>query len=49
MVTLRGNDLVVVLSPQVHPIGSPGLEVSSNIDGAAGAVVLADGPELLEG
>lgn len=49
MVTLDGNNLVVVLRPQVHAVGSPGIEVSSNIDGSAGAVVLADGPVLMEG
>ena len=49
MVTLRGNNLVIVLSAQVHAVGSPGVEVGSDVDGAAGAVVLADGPVLLKG
>jgi hypothetical protein len=49
VVTLRSNNLVVVLSAQVHAVGSPGVEVGSDIDGAAGAVVLADGPVLLKG
>lgn len=49
MVTLGGDDLVVELSSQVHSVGSPGFEVSSNIDRSAGAVVLADRPILLKG
>lgn len=49
MVTLRGNNLVVVLRSQPHSLGGPGVEVSTDIDGSAGAVVVADGPVLLKG
>ena len=49
MVTLGCNNLVVVLSPQGHAKSSPGVEVSSDVDRSAGAVVLANGPVLLEG
>jgi hypothetical protein len=49
VVTLGSNDLVVVLSAQVHSLGLPGRKVSSDIDGSAGAVVLADRPVLLKG
>lgn len=46
-VTLSGHNLVVVATKAHASIG-PGLEVSLHVDGAARALVLADGPELLE-
>jgi hypothetical protein len=47
-VTLGGDDLVVVLT-ELHALGSPGVEVGLHVDGAGAALVLADGPVLVEG
>jgi hypothetical protein len=47
-VTLGGDDLVVV-GAELHASLFPGVEVSADIDAALGAVLLADGPVLLEG
>lgn len=49
MVTLGSNNLVVVLSAQVHSLRLPGRKVSCDINGSAGAVVLANRPVLLKG
>lgn len=48
-VALSSNDLVVVLGTQLEASPGPSVKVSTNIDGSAAALVLADGPELLEG
>ncbi len=48
LVALSGDDLVVVRTELEAGLG-PGVEVSANIDGARGTVVLADGPELVKG
>jgi hypothetical protein len=47
-VALSGNNLVVVLT-ELHALGGPRVEVVLHVDGSAGALVLADGPVLLEG
>jgi hypothetical protein len=47
-VALSGNNLVVVLT-ELHALGRPSVEVVLHVDGSAGALVLADGPVLLEG
>lgn len=47
-VALGGDDLVVVLT-ELHALGSPGVEVGLHVDGAGAALVLADGPVLVEG
>jgi hypothetical protein len=48
LVTLNSKDLVVVAS-QAQASLSPGVEVSTGVDGSAGSLVAADGPVLLEG
>jgi hypothetical protein len=47
-VALGGHDLVVVVA-QGHALGGPGVKVGGDVDGAAGTLVAADGPVLLEG
>lgn len=47
-VTLGSDDLVVV-GTELHAGLRPGIEVGADIDAALGAVLLADGPVLLEG
>lgn len=47
-VALRRNDLVVVVTVNVQTSASPGVEVAARLDGAAGALVLADRPVLVE-
>jgi hypothetical protein len=47
-VALSGNNLVVVLT-ELHALGRPSVEVVLHVDASAGALVLADGPVLLEG
>ncbi len=54
LITLSGDDLVVVLRAQVHSDGCPRLEVAADVDGAADRAAgvllwVADRPELLEG
>lgn len=48
LVGLGGDDLVVVVA-EGHAGALPGLEDGAHADGAAGAVLVADGPVLLEG
>ncbi len=48
MVALGGDDLVVV-GAELEAVLGPGVEVGADVDGARGAVVLADGPELVKG
>jgi hypothetical protein len=48
VVALDGKDLVVVVS-EVKTSVLPGLEVSTGVDGTAGALVATDRPKLLEG
>lgn len=48
-VTLSGDNLVVVGGAQVEAGILPGVEVSANVDRSAGSLLLANGPELLEG
>lgn len=47
-VALGGDDLVVVLSSESHAGRVPCVEVAAHGDGAAAALGLADGPELVE-
>ena len=48
LVALGGDNLVVVRAELEAGLG-PGVEVGADVDGARGAVVLADGPELVKG
>ena len=48
MVSLSRENLVVV-GAELHAGSSPSIEELAGIDGAAGAVVVTDGPVLLEG
>lgn len=48
VVGLRGHNLVVV-GAQLHALGGPRVEDGGHVDGAAGALVVTDGPVLLEG
>jgi hypothetical protein len=48
VVALDGKDLVVVVS-EVKTSVLPGLEMSTGVDGTAGALVATDRPKLLEG
>lgn len=44
-----GSDDLVVVSAEVQTDLGPGVKVRSRVDGAAGALVAADGPVLLKG
>ncbi|KAI6754144.1 hypothetical protein HG530_013320 [Fusarium avenaceum] len=44
-----GSDNLVVVGTELHAGLRPGIEVGADIDAALGAVLLADGPVLLEG
>lgn len=48
LVSLSRENLVVV-GAELHAGSSPSIEELAGIDGAAGAVVVTDGPVLLEG
>lgn len=48
LVSLGSDDLVVV-GAELETGLSPSVEVGLDVDGSANAVVLADGPELVEG
>lgn len=49
LVGLSGNDLVGERGAEGHAGVLPGVEEVGHGDGSAGALVVADGPELLEG
>ncbi len=48
LVALGGNDLVVV-RPELKAVLGPRVEVGADVDRARGAMVLANGPELVKG
>jgi hypothetical protein len=47
-VALNGHDLVVVRT-ETHALGRPGIKMCLDVDRSAGTLLLANGPELLEG